>query len=1041
MTVRRRSITSAQRKLHTQQILFPEDPAFNVGFLLRIQGDIDIDRLRAALDNVARGAEPLNEYFVEYDGVVHAEYDPGLRYRTPLTELDGDAAEVLRAEISDRLDTPIPMDRWPLYSAEVFRDEVGVYLAIIASHMIADVSTFYNIIADLMLVYGSPEAALPGGSLFPADPVPDPARERAAVEFFGSTVGRLETLSVSEWEAARDRDGTLTGEHRTLELGSQLSADIDGAVEALGVRKFSFFLAVHLLVLGCLSAKQVVTTGVPLSNRRRDRRMIKAYGYHVNTLPLTVDLSGIDTFENLCLEVERQMGRLIEFEDFDLAEHAGEIFGSAEAGRTRPSSSFTFYKQRMSLSLPGYQIDPIPLSRTKSMFPFMANVEENDAGYTYHLQIGTALAHSHPEQVLRTVLSHMGARPGAKLAEVPWLDATALAEAGERTGILERIEPGFPSLTAQFEHQVARTPDAVAVGYEESHYTYAELDRRVNQVAHAILDTVGGDYVGVSMERSVDLVTVLLAVLKAGKAYVPIDPAAPPERVRSILERFESLPVIASRGALTDMPSMRRLDLRRVLQDATTRAATSPAGDENRHRRPAYVIFTSGSTGTPKGVTVTHANVLRLFASAGRSIEFGATDTWALFHSYAFDFAVWEMFGALLSGGRLMIVPEWTRRSPADFARFLAEERVTVLNQTPTAFRQLTQAMTDEHARSFAVRLIIFGGEMLRFESLDRWYELCGDKAELVNMYGITETTVHVTHYQISTEDLKAGRPSVIGKPLSDLGVVVVDAELRPVPAGVAGEMLIYGDGVGLGYLGRADLTAERFVRLPGSPHIHYRSGDLAKVDENGDLVYLGRIDQQVQLRGVRIELGEIEAAMLHLDGVRECAVRVDRRDPDEPELVAFLVQSRELDDAQLRRALRDRLPAAMRPTRFVRLNALPLTVNGKVAEAQLPWPDREYDHSPQAAAPAVEPSASDTLAIVRTAWSTALERDDFGDDDAFFDAGGTSIQLVRVLEALRSACERPESLEMVDLFEFTTPRQQAELLDRIRTRTATLVA
>ncbi len=1037
MTVRRRSITSAQRKLHTQQTLFPKDPAFNVGFLLRIKGDIDIDRLRTAIDTVAQRAEPLNEYFVEYGGTIQAEYDAAQRYRTPLTVRTGDAGAQLRAEISARLDTPIPMDRWPLYHAEIIRDEVGVYLAIVASHMIADASTFYNIIADLMLVYGSPDAELPGGSILPTNAAADPARMRTAIEFFGSTVGRLETLSVPEWEAGRDRDGALSGAHHTLELGTQLSADIDGAVEALGVRKFTFFLAVHLLVLGCLSGTSVVTTGVPLSNRRRDRRMVKAYGYHVNTLPLTVDLSAVDTFENLCLEVERQMGRLIEFEDFDLSANAAAVFGSAEAGRTPPSSSFTFYKQRMSLSLPGYQIDPLPLSRTKSICPFMANVEENDNGYTYYLQISTALTPCRPERVLRTVLSHLATRPDARLRDVPWLDAADLAAADERTGITEHIDPEFPSLTAQFEHQVARTPDAVAVGYEESYYTYAELDRRANQVARWILDTIDGDYVGVSMERSVDLVTVLLAILKAGKAYVPIDPAAPPQRVRSILERFDALPVIASRGALTDIASVDRLELRRMLQDASTRPNTTPAAAENRHERPAYVIFTSGSTGTPKGVTVTHANVLRLFASARRCMAFDDTDTWALFHSYAFDFAVWEMFGALLSGGRLMIVPEWTRRSPADFARFLAEEGVTVLNQTPTAFRQLTQAMTDEHARRFAVRLVVFGGEMLRFESLDRWFELCGDRAELVNMYGITETTVHVTHHRIDVEDLKSGRPSVIGKPLPDLGVLVVDADLRPVPPGVPGEMLVYGSGVGLGYLGRDDLTAERFVTLPGRPGIHYRSGDLARVDENGDLVYLGRMDQQVQLRGVRIELGEVEAAVLSLDGVRECAVRVDNRNPDEPALVAFLVQSHEIGDAQLRQALRDRLPAAMRPTRYVRLDALPLTVNGKIADAELPWPQAEAARGARLVETPTSATAPDTLAIVRAAWSNALERTDFADDDAFFDAGGTSIQLVRVLESLRAACARPEALEMVDLFEFTTPRQQAEHLDRIRTNAA----
>ncbi|MFC4127451.1 non-ribosomal peptide synthetase [Nocardia rhizosphaerae] len=1033
-----------QRKLHTQQILFPNDPAFNVGFLLRIRGEIDVDRVRAAIDAVARQAEPLNEYFVVEDGEVHAVYDAAQQYRTPLTNRDGDAGEQLRAEVSDQLDTPIPMDRWPLFDAEIIRDDISVYIKIVASHMIADVHTFYNVIADLMLMYSVPDATIPGGTLFPELVDADTMRTTAAVEFFRSSLAGVETLSIPEWEADRTRDGALPGLHHTVDLGPQLSADIDGAVESLGVRKFSFFLAAHLLVLGCLSSTSTVTTGVPLSNRRRDKRMLKAYGYHVNTLPLVVNLDDFDTFESLCLHVEEQMGRFIEFEDFDLAGHSSEVFGSAEAGRSRPSSSFTFYRQRMSLSLPGYEIDPIHLERSKALCPFMANVEENDTGYTYYLQVGDTVARSRPEQVINTMLSFLASRPNARLREIPWVSGQALAQLETATGRRSAFELKFGSLAAQFEHQADRTPDAVAVSYEDSYYTYAELDQRAGRLARWIVENVDGEFVGVSMERSAELATVLLAILKAGKAYVPIDPAAPRQRVEHILASFEDMPVIASRGALPDLDGPERVDLRRMLQDTAALAPFTQTSAEVLHDRPAYVIFTSGSTGIPKGVTITHANVLRLFSAAREHMQFGAHDTWALFHSYAFDFAVWELFGALLHGGRVAIVPEWTRRSPADFARFLADEEVTVLNQTPTAFRQLTQAMTTEHAERFAVRLVVFGGEMLRFESLDRWFELYGDRAELINMYGITETTVHVTYHHITAADLAAKRASVIGKPLPDMGVVVVDSQLRPVPAGVTGEMLIYGAGVAAGYLGRPDLTAERFIRLPERDGVHYRSGDLARVDESGDLVYLGRMDQQVQLRGVRIELGEVEAALLAIDGIRECAVRVDDRSPEEPELVAFVVTAYPIADAQIRQALRTRLAAAVRPNRFVTLDALPLTVNGKIADAALPWPNRTGDAEVTEASAPTSPEIADTaapqvvsaLATVRAAWVTALGRDDFGDDDAFFDAGGTSTQLIRVLEELRRSCEQPERLEMVDMFEFTTPQQQSEHLERLQLRT-----
>jgi hypothetical protein len=279
----------------------------------------------------------------------------------------------------------------------------------------------------------------------------------------------------------------------------------------------------------------------------------------------------------------------------------------------------------------------------------------------------------------------------------------------------------------------------------------------------------------------------------------------------------------------------------------------------------------------------------------------------------------------------------------------------------------------------------------------------------------------------------------VIGRPLADLTVTVVDADLRPVPIGVAGEMLVSGAGLARGYLGQPDLTAQRFVKTPFSAEIHYRSGDLARREANGDLVYLGRIDRQVQLRGVRIELGEIEAALLSIGGVRECTVRLDDRDPDEPELVAFVVESASSTAAHLRMELCKRLPANMRPARFVRLAQLPLTVNGKVADEQLPWPDRGAE-SRAAEVTELRPTPgdsrsmpSDATTIVRGAWILALGRNDFSDTESFFDAGGTSTQLVRLLEGLREALPEGELLEMVDLFEFTTVRTQADHLDRLR--------
>ncbi|MFB7724560.1 amino acid adenylation domain-containing protein [Nocardia sp. NPDC056100] len=1017
MTVRGRRLSPTQHTLYSQQRLFPEDPAYNVGFLYRVRGDLDSERLRRAGELMAARAVPLNEYFVERDGTVSAEYDPDNHYRVELDRRTGDAAAQLTAEISAELDRPIPMDRWPLYSARMVQDDTSTYVVLIASHMVADALTFYNLITDLGKLYGDLDFVPPGGELLPLPPAADPEQARAAVTYFRSNFGALETLSTPDWEVDRQRDGQLPGEHVTMDLGPELSAGVHAAAKELKAGKVAFFLAVHLLVLGCLTASSRVTTAFPLANRRRDRKLLRAYGYHVNTLPLSIDLDEYETFDQLCAGVQERIDALVAFEDISLGAHAREIFDHPAAAVSRPSSSFTFYRQKLSLRIPGCEFTPIPLPRARLICPFVANVEQHDRGYTYYIQSSSRVADSRPQDVLRAVLSHIAGQPRTRLDAVPWLGAHELAELREQAGT--RVEPpAHQTITHAFEEQARRTPEAVAVSYEGVTLTYAELNHRADRLAAWIDAELPGDFTGIAMQRSPELITTILAVLKAGRAYVPIDPAAPAQRVEAIVSQFDSLHVLTDS---TDLPAVAALRCHDV-HAAGRAAAANPAPFRPAAGRPAYVIFTSGSTGTPKGVVVTHANVLRLFTATAREIDFGADDVWSLFHSYAFDFAVWEMFGALLHGGRLEIVPEWTRRSPADFAAFLAERGVTVLSQTPSAFRTLSAALTPALADELAVRTVVFGGEALRFETLAPWVERYGHRAELINMYGITETTVHATAHRVTPGDLKSQRPSVIGRALDDLRITLVDTALRPVPDGVAGEILIAGPGVSNGYLNQPELTAERFPRPPFADEIHYRSGDLARREANGTLIYLGRMDRQIQLRGVRIELGEVEAALLTHPAVRECAVRLDERRPDTPELVAFLTGST-ATDADLRLHLRDRLPAAMRPTRFVRTEQLPLTVNGKLDDARLPWPELlEPDNN----GTEITAAASTPAEMVRNAWSKVLGRTDFGDAESFFDAGGTSIQLVQLLEELRAGCPHPDHLEMVDLFEFTTVRAQS---------------
>ena len=462
-------------------------------------------------------------------------------------------------------------------------------------------------------------------------------------------------------------------------------------------------------------------------------------------------------------------------------------------------------------------------------------------------------------------------------------------------------------------------PGRLAAVCDGESLTYRELDRRANGLAWKLRSFgVGPDVlVGLRTERSLDLVVGILGILKAGGAYLPLDPAYPRERVEFMLADSGVGVVVTESGFAADFQAS---GAKLVLLDRDRDEADERPDSDVAPGNLAYVIYTSGSTGKPKGVLISHHNVSRLFDATEGWYAFGEDDVWTLFHSYAFDFSVWELWGALLYGGRLVVVPYWVSRSPEAFRELLLRERVTVLNQTPSAFRQLIQADVESGPPvKTDLRYVIFGGEALELPSLRPWFDRHGDELpKLVNMYGITETTVHVTYRPISLHDLEVGAGSVIGVPIPDLRLWLLDPHGAPVPTGVPGELYVGGAGVSRGYLERPDLSAQRFVPDPfvGDESRLYRTGDLARRLENGDLEYLGRIDDQVKIRGFRIELGEIEAILAQHPDVAECVVLAREDVASDKRLVAYLVSRNESDPhaEELKTHLRAQLPEYMVP-------------------------------------------------------------------------------------------------------------------------------
>jgi amino acid adenylation domain-containing protein/non-ribosomal peptide synthase protein (TIGR01720 family) len=587
---------------------------------------------------------------------------------------------------------------------------------------------------------------------------------------------------------------------------------------------------------------------------------------------------------------------------------------------------------------------------------------------------------------LETLLLALADDPDRPIARLPWLSA---ADRARLAAAPAAPSLPAPTITELFAARVAETPDAIALTGEGTSLSYAELNARANRLAHRLIALGAGPerFVALRLPRSPEQVVAILAVLKAGAAYLPIDPATPAERVGRMLADTDPVAVLTPETVEADGPDT----------DPPPRCAPG---------HPAYVIYTSGSTGQPKGVVIPHRNVTRLFAATAARFGFGRDDVWTLFHSYAFDFSVWEIWGPLLHGGRLVVVPHAVSRSPRDFLRLLADEGVTVLNQTPSAFYQLARADEDdpELGARLALRHVVFGGEALDARRLAGWFRRHGDRApRLVNMYGITETTVHVTHHDLrSTVD--QGAAGLVGEVLPDLRGYVLDADLNPVPAGVPGELHVAGDGLARGYLGRPGLTAARFVADPfGAPGSRmYRSGDRVSRTGGGALRYHGRADQQVKIRGFRIEPGEIEATLLALPEVGSAAVLAREDEPGRKRLVAYVVAADPAappSTALLRERLARSLPEYMVPSAFVAVDAMPLTRNGKLDHRALPAPDA----TGAADAEFVEPR-TDAERTVAAVVAATLGLDRVGAEDSFFELGGDSILSIRLASALRDA-------------------------------------
>ncbi|MFF9783316.1 amino acid adenylation domain-containing protein [Streptomyces nigrescens] len=1035
-------LSPAQRRLWFAYRLEGPSPTYNIPHALRLTGPLDHPALTEALADLTARHETLRTRITEHEGEPHQTVLPADQARPGLPLLDT-AEDQLPHLLAEQATHPFDLTHDNPLRATLYRlGEHEHVLLLLMHHIAGDGWSIAPLLKDLATAY----TARHRGTA--------PAWQPLTVQYADYTLWQQELLGSEDdpeslisgqldyWreqlagapellELPLDHPRPAVASHRGSTVELTVDAEVHQGLVALAQATDStLFMVLHTAVAALLS-RLGAGTDIPVGTAvagRTDDALDDLVGLFINTLVLRTDVSGDPTFRELLARVR----------DTDLAAYAHQdvpferVVEAAQVSRVLshiPLAQVMLHLQNNADAPVGLHdevrmtTEPTTLEAAKSDLSFGLRERFTEAGapagLTGSLEYAEDLfaregARALAERLVR-MLTAAAAAPDRAVSEAD------LLAPGERHRLLvewngDAAEAAPASLPQLFEAQVARTPDAVAVVYEGVSLTYGELNARANRLARLLVAHGAGPerFVALALPRTADLVVALLAVVKSGAAYVPVDPSYPadrtsymladagPELLVSTAEAAAGLPESRPRTLLLDDPGVVRALAEYDTGDLSDEGRGGPLSPSNA----AYVIYTSGSTGRPKGVVVPHRNVARLFAATEEWFGFGPDDVWTLFHSYAFDFSVWELWGPLLYGGRLVVVPYAVSRSPEDFLRLLAAERVTVLNQTPSAFYQLMQADAEhpELGRQLALRRVVFGGEALDLGRMAEWYRRHGDTAPvLVNMYGITETTVHVSHLPLDERAVAGQTRSLIGRGIPDLRVYVLGDRLELLPPNVPGEMYVAGAGLARGYLHQSALSAERFVADPfGPPGARmYRTGDVARWTADGQLEYLGRADDQVKVRGFRIELGEIEAAFESHAAVAQARVVVREDGPGEKRLVAYAVPEAGpggLPAAGVLRAhVSGSLPDYMVPAAVVALDALPLTANGKLDHKALPAP--EYTGSTGGRAPRT--AREETLCRV---FAEVLSVPRVGIDDSFFELGGDSISSIRLVSQARAA-------------------------------------
>lgn len=1006
-------LTPSQYRLWVLSQMTGGSMAYNMPGVLKIRGKLDFDKLEKSFQLLIERHEILRTYFktvgddFETRQFISSKRDTyfKINYQESLFNSANKSFEINK--YLDQLNQePFDLEKVPLIRATLLKIEANEYIFFFSlHHIICDGWSMEILISEVKSIYNSlvlrnklelPQLTIQyrDYSVWLKNRLDSDLFQASEVYWTNRFQGKTPIMELPSYKE-RPSIKTYSGDNQIYYYSNALLEKLKGFSQRHEVSLFMTLITGIKVLLYRYSGTNDITVGIPIAGREHPE-LENQIGLYLNTLPIRTIFKKFNPFIDLINREKRILLEAYEHQSYPLDKLATKLNSTRNLSRSFLFDVLVVLQNHSELpnilNLPGnLEIENYNyLRKTAQVDITFAFTEMEDQRLRLKIEYNSSIYDNsiiekmffHLENLLDQCIDY----PEGLIENIDYLTVEERTNFYERKKNIEISYPRDKTIVDLFEEQVFNNPNNIAIVFKKRSLTYQELNEISNRLGAYLRDEYHvkpNDLIGIKLERNERMIISILGVLKAGGGYVPIDLKYPKDRIAYLEADFGGNIII------TDSEWDDFYKLKHLYTSKNLKKVNSPSD-------LAYIIYTSGTTGNPKGVMIEHKNVIRLFRTKKELFDFTSSDKWTMFHSYSFDFSVWEMYGALLYGGKLVIVPSETRKEPKEFLKLILREKITVLNHTPTFFYNLLEEMMSSNdLTNIELRYIVLGGEALVPIKLKGIKNIL-PKTKIINMYGITETTVHVTYKEIEQTDIDQNT-SNIGKEIPTLCCYVLDENQKLVPPGVIGEIYVSGLGLARGYLNNSKITQEKFVNNPfDDKSTLYKSGDLAKWNDKGELIYFGRRDSQVKLRGFRIELNEIEFhIMKYPPGIKQVVVDLIDYKGDKV-LVAYYVAVNQLDKQKLRNYLQSKIPEHMVPSFYVGLEKFPLTKNGKINRRDLPDVLEEDVISEFYLAPR-NVFESELVGI----WESTLRIERIGINDNFFELGGDSIKAIKVIHKI----------------------------------------